>query len=73
MPRVAIYARYSSDNQRDASIEDQISSEVGATCASVEEIVMAQQTIKSSNSTITGRVCPIISAKILRSVRPPPF
>jgi len=24
MPRVAIYARYSSDNQRDASIEDQI-------------------------------------------------
>jgi DNA invertase Pin-like site-specific DNA recombinase len=24
MPRIAIYARYSSDNQRDASIEDQI-------------------------------------------------
>ena len=24
MPRVAIYARYSSDNQRDASIEDQV-------------------------------------------------
>jgi len=24
MPRVVIYARYSSDNQRDASIEDQI-------------------------------------------------
>lgn len=24
MTRVAIYARYSSDNQRDASIEDQV-------------------------------------------------
>src|SRR5262245_51644491 len=24
MPRVALYARYSSDNQRDASIEDQL-------------------------------------------------